>query len=270
MAGRVQNQVALVTGGASGLGRAVSLMLATEGAIIAVYDRNAAGADATRQEIEAAGGRSIAIIGDTTSESDAARGAAAAAELGPIDVLVNCAGITGRKKLLDMTPEIFRSVLDVNLTGYWMMIRACLPHMRRGSRVVSIASIAGHLGYSDSAYGASKAGVLGLTKQLAKELAAYGVRINSVSPGVIYKTKINADALDVPAVREDALAHTPIGRLGKPDDVARAILFLASEDSDFVTGADLLVDGGMGSYIGRIDAAAAMAARATGIAFEDR
>jgi 3-oxoacyl-[acyl-carrier protein] reductase len=260
MAGRLQDQVALVTGAASGLAKATALRLAGEGARVVIFDRNEQNAHEAQQEIERAGAIAKAVIGDTTDEKDAARAAAAAAQLGSLDILVNAAGITGRRKLLEMAPEVFKNVIATNLIGYWMMIHASVPHMKAGGRIVQIASIAGHIGYSDSAYGASKAGVLGLTRQLALELGTLGIRINSVSPGVVYKTRINQDALDVPAVRDDAIAHVPLGRLATPGDIADAILFFVLPESKYISGADLLVDGGMTSYISRIDANAAISA----------
>jgi NAD(P)-dependent dehydrogenase (short-subunit alcohol dehydrogenase family) len=260
MAGRLQDQVALVTGAASGLAKATALRLAGEGARIVIFDRDEENAAGSQQEIEKAGGVAHVVIGDTTNEADTDRASAAAAGLGSLDILVNAAGITGRKKLLEMAPEVFKNVIGTNLIGYWMMIHASVPHMKTGGRIVQIASIAGHIGYSDSAYGASKAGVLGLTKQLALELGPRGIRINSVSPGVVYKTRINQDALDVPAVRDDAIAHVPLGRLATPGDIANAILFFVLPESGYISGADLVVDGGMTSYIGRIDANAAIGA----------
>ena len=260
MAGRLQDQVALVTGAASGLAKATALRLAGEGARIVIFDRDEENAAESKQGIEKAGGVAHVVIGDTTNEADADRAAAAAAALGSLDILVNAAGITGRRKLLEMAPEVFKNVISTNLIGYWMMVHASVPHMKPGGRIVQIASIAGHIGYSDSAYGASKAGVLGLTKQLALELGPTGIRINSVSPGVVYKTRINQDALDVPAVRDDAIAHVPLGRLATPGDIANAILFFVSPESEYISGADLVVDGGMTSYISRIDANAAIAA----------
>ena len=259
MAGRLQDQVALVTGAASGLAKATAVRLAGEGARIVIFDRNEENAAESKHEIEKAGGVAHVVVGDTTNEADADR-AAAAADLGSLDILVNAAGITGRQKLLEMAPEVFKNVIGTNLIGYWMMIHASVPHMSAGGRIVQIASIAGHIGYSDSAYGASKAGVLGLTKQLALELGPRAIRINSVSPGVVYKTRINQDALDVPAVRDDAIAHVPLGRLATPGDIANAILFFVLPESEYISGADLVVDGGMTSYISRIDANAAIAA----------
>lgn len=260
MAGRLQDQVALVTGAASGLAKATALRLAGEGARIVIFDRDGDNAAESKQEIEQAGGVAQIVIGDTATEADADRAAAAAAALGSLDILVNAAGITGRRKLLEMAPDVFKNVISTNLIGYWMMVHASVPRMKPGGRIVQIASIAGHIGYSDSAYGASKAGVLGLTRQLALELGPRGIRINSVSPGVVYKTRINQDALDVPAVRDDAIAHVPLGRLATPGDIANAILFFTLPESEYISGADLIVDGGMTSYISRIDANAAIAA----------
>ncbi|MBO0689253.1 MAG: SDR family oxidoreductase, partial [Candidatus Dormibacteraeota bacterium] len=192
-----------------------------------------------------------ALTGDV-AEPAQARAAVEEAEarLGPLRVLVNAAGIVVRKGLLDTTPEEWQRVLDVNITGYFNFLQAAVPRMEAagGGRIVQIASIAGHVGYGYVSYTAAKGAVLSITRQLANELAAKRIRINSISPGVI-ETGLNRDTLSTDAIRDATIANTPWGRLGAPDDIAQAALWLAGPGSEFVTGTDLVVDGGMISCI---------------------
>jgi NAD(P)-dependent dehydrogenase (short-subunit alcohol dehydrogenase family) len=247
----LQDEVAIVTGAGSGIGRATALLLAEAGAQVACFDRDEAAARRTGSEIQAGGGRASAIVGDVVEEQQVrAAVEQAERELGPLRILVNAAGIVVRKSLLEISTEEWRRVVDVNLTGYFHFLRAVVPRMEAagGGRIVQIASIAGHTGYGYVAYTAAKGGVLAITRQLASELAPKRIRINSISPGVI-ETGLNRDTLADPVIREATVANTPWGRLGRPEDVAQAALFLVSPASDFVTGTDLVVDGGMISCI---------------------
>lgn len=242
---------ALVTGAGSGIGRACAQRLAAAGARVAVLDTNGAAGAATRAEIEKAGGTALDLTADVTDASSvSAAVASAAARLGPPRILVNAAGIIVRKKLLDSTLEEWRRVIDVNLTGYFVMLKQVVPPMTEagGGAIVQVASIAGHIGYGFSSYTAAKGGILALTRQLAAELAERRIRINSVSPGVVH-TGINSDTLSNEAIRSATVDNTPWGRIGEPGDIAAAVFFLASADADFVTGTDLVVDGGMISAI---------------------
>ncbi|MQA84270.1 MAG: glucose 1-dehydrogenase [Streptosporangiales bacterium] len=248
---KLSDSTAIVTGGGSGIGRGSGLALAAEGARVAVFDRDRAGAERTCADITAAGGKAIATVGDVTDEAAVVRSVAEAGErLGPVRVLVNAAGIAVRKSLLDTSGEEWRRVLDVNLNGYFYFLKAAVPAMEEagGGSIVQIASIAGHVGYGYPSYTAAKGGVLAITRQLASELAPKRIRINSISPGVI-ETGLNRDTLGNEAIRAGTIRNIPWGRLGDPGDIAKAVLFLAGPDSEFVTGSDLVVDGGMISCI---------------------
>jgi NAD(P)-dependent dehydrogenase (short-subunit alcohol dehydrogenase family) len=242
---------AVVTGAGSGIGRACALRLAATGLPVALLDANAVAAAETRATIEGRGGRAAEFGVDVTDESAVTQTIAKVAErLGQPSVLVNAAGIIVRKKLLDSTVEEWRRVLDVNLTGYFILLKQVIPLMAAagGGSIVQVASIAGHTGYGFSSYTAAKGGVLALTKQLAAELAADRIRINSVSPGVVH-SGLNRDTLGNDDIRAATVDNIPLGRIGEPDDIASVVEFLAGEGAAFVTGTDLVADGGMISTI---------------------
>lgn len=248
---KLSDATAIVTGGGSGIGRGCGLALAAEGARVAVVDRDRAAAERTCADITAVGGEAFAAVGDVTDEEAMARTVAEAGErLGPVRVLVNAAGIAVRKSLLDTSGEEWRRVLDINLSGYFYLLKVTVPAMQQsgGGSIVQIASIAAHTGYGYPSYTAAKGGVLAMTRQLASELAPMRIRINSVSPGVI-ETGLNRDTLGNEAIRAGTIRNIPWGRLGEPADIAKVAVFLAGPDSAFVTGADLIVDGGMISCI---------------------
>lgn len=161
-----------------------------------------------------------------------------------LNILVNAAGIIVRKSLIDTTHEEWKRVIDVNLTGYFNVLKAAIPALQRSGagKVVQIASVAARIGYGYPSYTAAKGGVLSMTRQLAAELAPLGIRINSISLGVI-ETGINRDTIAQSAIRDATVGHTPQGRIDEPLDVAKVALFLVSNLSDFITGTDLLVDG---------------------------
>lgn len=237
---------AVITGAGSGIGRACALRLAATGAAVALLDLH--GAEDTRREIEERGGRAAEFAVDVTDD-DAVRDVAARLPAPP-RVLVNAAGVIVRKKLLECSVQEWRRVVDVNLTGYFILLRHVVPAMAAagGGAIVQVASIAGHTGYGFSSYTAAKGGVLALTRQLAAELAGQRIRINSVSPGVV-ESGLNRDTLGNAAIRRATVDNIPLGRLGEPDDIARVVAFLAGPDAGFVTGADLVADGGMISTI---------------------
>lgn len=238
----MEGRCAVVTGAGSGIGRACAVALAEAGARVALFDVNgASGVPGTTLDVQV-------DVTDDTAVADAV--ARVADELGPPRILVNAAGIVVRKNLLETSVEEWQRVVAVNLTGYFVLLRHVVPLMAAagGGSIVQVASIAGHIGYGFPSYTAAKGGVLAMTKQLAAELAPQRIRINSVSPGVV-RTGINRDTLGTDTIRDATVAATPWGRIGEPPDIAAAVLFLAGDDADFVTGTDLIVDGGMTSAI---------------------
>jgi len=244
----LDGRIALVTGGSRGIGAAICDELAAAGAVVAVnYARNADAAAAVCERIAAAGGTGHAVQGDIGS----AAGAAALvehveSEIGPISALVNNAGITRDDLIMRLSEESWREVIDTNLGGAFFTCRAVARPMmkRRAGAIVNMSSIVGVRGNAGQTnYAASKAGLLGLTKSLAKELGSRGIRVNAIAPGYI-ATELT-DALPE-AARDAILGATPLGRLGEPEDVARAVRFLVSDAAAFVTGDVLAVDGGLG------------------------
>ncbi|MCH7489462.1 MAG: 3-oxoacyl-[acyl-carrier-protein] reductase [Gemmatimonadetes bacterium] len=240
----LSGKVALVTGGSRGIGKAVASRLAGAGARVALVDVvDPEQLEATAREI---GGGAIAVRANVVDADDVGAAVSQIEEqLGPIDVLVNNAGITRDGLLIRMTEEAWSAVLDVNLKGVFNMTKAVTRGMmkRRGGRVVNIASVVGITGNAGQAnYAASKAGVIGFTKSVAKELAARNVLVNAVAPGFIDTDMTRA----LPeAARETLRKLIPLGRLGAAEDVANAVLFLSSDLASYMTGQVVVVDGGM-------------------------
>jgi 3-oxoacyl-[acyl-carrier protein] reductase len=239
---------ALVTGGSRGLGRAIALALAGQGADVAInYRGNVEAADAVVAEIAAAGRRSVAIQGDTSAGRDSCEGIVKAAldGLGSVDILVNNAGITRDNLLMRMDADDWDSVIGTNLSGpFWMTRAIARPMLRaRRGRIINMSSAAGRMGNAGQAnYAAAKAGLIGLTKTTARELASRGITCNAIAPGLI-ETDLTADM--PPAATEALIAMTPLGYLGSIDDVAAAAVYFASDEARYVTGQVLGVDGGI-------------------------
>lgn len=238
---------ALVTGASRGIGRAVALAFAAEGASVALnFAGNVAAAEAVRAEIESAGGKAILVPADVSDENaveDMVKTVTEAFE--SIDILVNNAGITRDGLLLRMKEEDWDAVLNTNLKGIFLCTKAVSKFMmkKRYGRIVNMASVVGVTGNASQAnYAAAKAGVIGFTKAMAKELASRGITVNAIAPGFI-----RSDMTDVlpDKVKEAMLAEIPLGRAGEPADVAKAALFLASDQAAYITGQVLKVDGGM-------------------------
>ncbi|WP_051791067.1 SDR family NAD(P)-dependent oxidoreductase [Amycolatopsis jejuensis] len=226
MGTRFDGRVAIVTGAASGIGEATARVLAEQGARVAAFDRNAA------------------FPIDVTDEHAVREGVASVVrEFGRLDILVNCAGIIAREDLAHTTSDVLSGLLDVNVGGYVNLLRESVPFLAEadGAAIVQVASVAAHVGYGYPAYTASKGAILALTRQLAVDLAPQGIRVNSVSPGAI-ATAINADTLQNNGI--------PLGRVGRPDEIASAIAFLCSAEASYITGSSLVVDGGLISTVG--------------------
>jgi 3-oxoacyl-[acyl-carrier protein] reductase len=244
----LEGRVALVTGGSRGIGAAVCTELGAAGAEVVVnYASSADAAEAVCEGIRAAGGSATAVAGDISSpEGAAALVSQVESEVGPIAILVCNAGITRDNLIMKLSDDDWRAVVDTNLGGAFFTCRAVARPMlkRRGGAIVTMSSVVGvHGNAGQTNYAASKAGLIGLTKALAKELGGRGVRVNAIAPGYI-STELT-DALPE-AAREAILGQTPLGRLGDPADVARAVRFLVSDAAAFVTGDVLAVDGGLG------------------------
>jgi len=245
---RLEGKTALVTGASRGIGAAVALRLASEGATVVVnYSGSREAALGVVEAIIAAGGRASAVQADVSDPvACTALVEGVAAEYGAIDILVNNAGITRDNLLLLMTESEWDSVMAVNLKGAFLMSKAVLRGMikrRRGS-IVSISSVVGRRGNAGQAnYSAAKAGLLGFTKSLAREVASRNVRVNAVAPGYI-ETEMTAALPD--AARKALIDQIPLGRIGTPETVADAVVFLAGDTASFITGAVIAVDGGLG------------------------
>ncbi len=238
--------MALVTGGAQGIGKAIALILARNGADVAISDINLEKAQETADEIQALGQRSIAMKVNVVDFKDVEQMVETIVErFGRVDLLINNAGITRDRLILRMTEEDWDAVLDVNLKGTFNCTKAAIRHMskQKSGKIVSIASVTGEMGNPGQAnYGASKAGVIGFTKTIAREFAARGINVNAIAPGFIQTAM--TDAIPEKA-REELKRMIPMERLGKPEDVAEAVLFLVSERSSYITGQVLNVNGGI-------------------------
>lgn len=239
-------KVALVTGAAQGIGKAVALLLARNGADLVVSDINLEKAQETAKEIQAIGRKALAVKVDVANLRDVERMVQAVLEqLHQIDILVNNAGITRDKLILRMTEEDWDAVIDVNLKGTFNCTKVVIRHMskQKSGKIVNIASVVGEMGNAGQAnYSASKAGVIGFTKTIAREFAQRGINVNSIAPGYVETPMTNA----LPEkVKEELKRMIPMERLGRPEDIAEAVLFLVSASSNYITGQVLNVNGGI-------------------------
>lgn len=242
----LQDKIALVTGSSRGIGREIALQLASRGAVIVASARNSAALDSLVAEIEGRGGKALAVPGDVGCSKDVEGLFETAMEtFGRIDILVNNAGITRDGLLMRMKDEDWDAVLDTNLKGAFYCCRAAARIMskQRSGRIVNISSVVGEMGNAGQAnYCASKAGLIGLTKSVARELARRNVTVNAITPGFVA-----TDMTDVLSdqVKEGLLGQIPLARLGEAQDIAHAVAFLVSDQSGYITGQVLGVNGGM-------------------------
>lgn len=244
---QIEGKIAFVTGASRGIGRAIALTLAEAGADVAVnYAGNAAAAEEVAAEIRKMGRRALILQGDVSqTEAAASMLDAVVAEFGRCDILVNNAGITRDGLLMRMKEEDWDAVLNTNLKGVFNCTKAALKYMmkQRSGKIVNIASVVGIMGNAGQAnYAAAKAGCIGFTKSVAKEVASRGITVNAVAPGLI-ATDMTSVLPD--KVIEEMAAGIPLKRAGQPVDVAKAVLFLVSDDAAYITGQTLNVDGGM-------------------------
>ena len=254
---KLNGKVAFITGAAGGIGKAIALVFAAEGASVAVCDIDEIGARKTVEEITTVGGKACAACGDVSSRQDVERMVQQCVqEIGPIDILVNCAGISEIRPFLETTDQQWDRTIRINLKSMFLTCQAVLPEMQKRKQgvIINLSSQSGKRGaswYAD--YCASKFGIIGMTQSLAQEFAADGIRVNAICPGIVqtnlwdekmwsgYARKRN---LDRGKVKQTILGKIPLGRLGEPADVAKVALFLASEDSAYMTGQAINVTGG--------------------------
>ncbi|MFE6997902.1 SDR family NAD(P)-dependent oxidoreductase [Microbacterium sp. NPDC057659] len=250
-AGRLQNKNAIVTGGAGGIGRATSLAFAAEGASVAVVDLNADAAEAVAEEIRAAGGTAIALAADVSSEADIERVVASVVEeLGGIDVVFNNAGIIRRTTAVEITVEEWDRVFGVNVRAIFLMCKHVVPIMAAngGGSIVNTGSGWGLKGGGQAiSYCASKGAVVNMTRALAIDHGPQGIRVNSVNPGDVDTGMLRDEAKQLGQDQAGFLAEAaerPLNRMGQPSEIAAAVVWLASDESSYVTGSALVVDGG--------------------------
>jgi NAD(P)-dependent dehydrogenase (short-subunit alcohol dehydrogenase family) len=240
-------RVAVVTGGTSGIGLSLARGLAEAGADVVPMSRRAEQVDAAATQVEALGRRTTRVVADVSDRASLeAALVQTSSELGKVDILVNCAGITKRTPTLDVSDEEWASILETNLTGTWRACQVFGRHMldRGYGRIINIASLASFVGlFEVAAYTASKSGVAGLTRALAVEWGRRGVNVNAIAPGV-YRTALNSALLDGTERGKEFLLRTPLGRFGKTEELSGACVFLASEAASYINGEVLTVDGG--------------------------
>ena len=246
----LQGKVALITGGTTGIGRDTAVLFARQGAKVVITGRREAEGNETIALVKAAGGEGLFVKSDVSKSADVETAVRKTVEkFGRLDLAFNNAGIEGKwKPIIEQTEEDWDTVIDINLKGTWLCLRAEIQQMLKqgsGGAIVNMSSVAGLMGAGGAAvYVASKHGVIGLTRTAALEYATKGIRVNSVCPAVV-ETAMADRAFGDPAVSKRILAQHPIGRFGKPTEIAEAVLWLCSNKSSFMTGHYIVLDGGM-------------------------
>ncbi len=247
----LKNKVAIVTGAKQGIGKAIALELAKHGANVVVSDIDLKECEKVAEEIKDLGTDALAIKCDVTKQDQIDEMMKKTNDkFDNPDILVNNAGVVRQKPFLEFAEEDWDMILDTNLKGLFLVTKAAAKKMAKNERgkIVSIASIAGEVGFANtSAYCASKAGIINLTRELALELSDKGINVNAIAPGVI-ETDMTEDMLEDEDTKKDLLANIPMGRVGKPEEIAKAVVFLVSDDSNYITGHTLVVDGGWLSH----------------------
>jgi NAD(P)-dependent dehydrogenase (short-subunit alcohol dehydrogenase family) len=248
MAQSLPGKTALITGASKGLGKAMALALAEAGAGVVLVSRDEEKLQAAAEQIRGAGGRAEVFVTDVTDEAQVAklREDFTAKFNGPLHILINNAGINIRKPLTDFTLEEWHRVMDTNVTSVFLLCRAFIPLMKGQGygRIINLTSMMSHVSLPGRApYSASKTALLGFTRALALELAPDKITVNGISPGV-YDTEINAPLMQNAELRAQFLAKIPIGRFGQPGEIGKLAVYLCSEDAGFITGTDIVIDGG--------------------------
>ena len=244
---KLQDRSAVITGASKGLGRAMALALAAEGARIALVSRDREKLNAVAGEITAAGGQAAVFPGDVTSEEDVRRVEREVLAVYPkVNILINNAGVNVRKPVVDFTMEEWRRVMDTNVTAAFLLCRSFVPAMmgQGYGRILNMTSIMSHVSLPGRiAYSTSKTALLGMTRTLALELAPEQITVNGISPGP-FGTEMNKPLMENPEINAQFMANIPLGRWGKVEEIGQLALYLCSEDAGFITGTDILIDGG--------------------------
>ena len=247
MSGRLAGRVAVVTGASKGLGRAMAVAMAAEGAKLALVSRDAAKLGAVAEEIAAAGGEARVFVADVTQEKQVRRlEQEVLAAFGKVNILINNAGVNVRKPTVEFTLEEWHLVMDTNVTAAFLLCRSFIPAMagQGYGRILNMTSIMSHVSMPGRiAYSSSKTALLGMTRALALELAAEGITVNGISPGP-FATEMNRPLMENVEMNAQFLSNIPLGRWGKVEEIGQLAVYLCSEEAGFITGTDILIDGG--------------------------